>query len=62
MINHLYGPKKKKSSESDQDLQEEVGDIIYTLICLANSLDFDLDQATQKSINKVITRDTNRFD
>ena len=37
LINHLYGEKKKKSKEKRQELEEEIGDIIYTLICLANS-------------------------
>lgn len=61
LINHLYGPKKKKSSEAEQDMIEEVGDILYTLICLANSQGFDLDEAADKSLVKVIARDKERF-
>jgi len=61
LVNHVYGPKKKKSSEEEQNMQEEVGDIIYTLICFANSQGFDLDEATQKSIDKVVVRDKNRY-
>jgi len=30
---HLYGDKPKKSNEKQQELEEEIGDIIYTLIC-----------------------------
>lgn len=61
LINHLYGPKKKKASESEQELEEEIGDILYTLACLANVHNIDLGQALQKSIEKVESRDQGRF-
>lgn len=61
VINHLYGPKKKKSDEADQALEDELGDILYTLACFANTHDIDLDKALQKSIDKVKDRDKNRF-
>tara|TARA_B100000378_G_C17749711_1_gene309091 strand:- start:67 stop:252 length:186 start_codon:yes stop_codon:yes gene_type:complete len=61
VINHLYGEKPKKDSELPQKLEEEVGDVLYNLACLANREGFDLDQALQKSINKVTERDKNRF-
>jgi NTP pyrophosphatase (non-canonical NTP hydrolase) len=62
IVNHLHGPKKKKADEMDQDLEEEMGDIIYTLMCYANSQGLDLDRAIRKSMDKVIKRDGNRFD
>lgn len=61
LVNDLYGDKRKKKSEKDQDLEEEIGDIIYTLICFANSHNLDLDRAIKKSFKKVIKRDKNRF-
>ncbi|MDH4358912.1 MAG: nucleotide pyrophosphohydrolase [Candidatus Berkelbacteria bacterium] len=61
LINHLYGEKKKKSKEKRQELEEEIGDIIYTLICLANSQNIDLDRSIRKSFKKVIKRDKNRY-
>jgi NTP pyrophosphatase (non-canonical NTP hydrolase) len=61
IVNHIYGPKKKKSGEADQTFEDEMGDIIYTLACLANTHDIDLDKALQKSIDKVKDRDKNRF-
>ena len=61
LVNHLHGPKKKKSDEAKQDLEEETGDIIYTLICYANSNDIDLDRAIKKSFDKVIERDKDRY-
>lgn len=62
IVNHLYGDKKKKETEAVQDLEEELGDIIYTLICFANSKKIDLDKAIKKTFKKIIMRDKNRFD
>ena len=51
-INHLYGPKKKKPEEDTKELADEIGDIIFTLCCLANSKNIDLDKAFQKVMDK----------
>lgn len=61
LVNHVYGPKKKRLDEKKQDMEEEIGDIIYTLICFANSHGIDLDAALRKSLDKVVTRDKDRY-
>ena len=61
ILNHLYGEKPKKSTEAKQELEEEIGDVIYTLICLANSQKIDLDKAIRKSLDKVAKRDKKRY-
>ena len=61
LVNHVYGPKKKKLDEQAQDMEEEMGDIIYTLICFANSHNINLDEAVRKSLDKVSGRDKDRF-
>ena len=61
LVNHFHGPKKKKADEPDQDIEEEIGDIIYTLICYANSNGLDLDRAIRKSLDKVVKRDKDRY-
>lgn len=61
LVNHLYGDKPKRSDEKQQELEEEIGDIIYTLICFANSNNIDLDNAIRKSFDKVIRRDKDRY-
>lgn len=38
-----------------------MGDIIYTLACFANAHGIDLDKALQKSIDKVVVRDKDRY-
>ena len=61
LVNHEYGPKKKKDNERKQEFEEEIGDILYTLACFANTHDIDLDEALSKSIDKVCSRDKDRF-
>lgn len=61
VINRVYGPKKKKPGEAEHDLEDELGDILYSLACFANSHKLDLDKALMKSIKKSHSRDKNRF-
>ena len=61
-INHLYGPKKKKSTEEMKELGEEIADIIFTLCCLANSKGIDLDKSFEKVMDKCYKRDNNRYE
>jgi NTP pyrophosphatase (non-canonical NTP hydrolase) len=62
LINHEYGPKRKKEGEAAQHFEEEIGDILYTLTCFANTHNIDLDEALKKSLEKVQSRDKKRFD
>ncbi len=61
-VNHIYGMKKKKSDEDLSDLEMEVGDILFTLCCFANSHNINLDEAFRRTMNKYTTRDQNRFE
>lgn len=61
LLNHLYGDKPKKDTEAAQELPAELGDILFALICLANSQNIDLDEAIEQVIQKSVTRDENRF-
>lgn len=60
-INHYHGEKPKKAEEKENTVEEEVGDMIFVLACLANSLDFDLSDSFEKSMQKFETRDKNRW-
>ncbi len=60
-LNHQFGPKKKKSSEKKNEIGDEIADIIFTLICLANSQNIDLDKSFEKMMNKLNTRDKKRY-
>ena len=61
IINHDYGPKKKKPGDHHDTIGEESADIIFALICLANREGIELDIEIQRVINKSQTRDKNRF-
>lgn len=61
LLNHMYGDKPKKPEEAKQDMPEELADIIFNVICMANQHNIDLDKALEKSIEKVSVRDKDRF-
>ncbi|MDI9641487.1 nucleotide pyrophosphohydrolase [Geitlerinema splendidum] len=61
LINHLYGPKKKKDSEQAQELSGELADILFAVICLANSQGIDLQDAFEQMMQKYSVRDKNRY-
>lgn len=61
VMNTLYGDKKKKSSDDIKDLEEEIGDILFSLTCIANSNNMDLDKIMDSKMDKVYGRDNNRF-
>lgn len=61
ILNHQYGDKPKKSGEQHEDLGDELADVIYTVICIANSQGIDLQVPMQKAIAKLETRDKDRF-
>lgn len=56
-MNHLFGEKPKKAADGNEELGEELGDVIYTCICIANSQGIDLDREVKKSIAKMTKRD-----
>ncbi|MCM3358788.1 nucleotide pyrophosphohydrolase [Psychrobacillus sp. FSL W7-1457] len=60
-VQHKYGTKKKKHTEVQKELADEMGDFFFVLICLANSEGIDLEDALQKVLHKYNTRDKDRW-
>ncbi|WP_223593459.1 nucleotide pyrophosphohydrolase [Neobacillus bataviensis] len=60
-INHTFGEKPKKTTEAEKAIEEELGDLLFVIICLANSLNIDLETAHDYVMNKFNTRDKNRW-
>lgn len=60
-VNHHYGEKPKKETEQEKAIEDELGDIMFVLICFANSLNIDLSDAFHRSISKIETRDKDRW-
>jgi len=60
-INHRFGPKPKKQSEPDGSIAMELADILFVVICIANSQGLDLDDAFAQMMAKVTSRDAGRW-
>lgn len=58
---HRYGGKTPKPGESHGDVAEEIADVMFVLVCLANSLQIDLDEAFAKMMTKYRERDGERW-
>jgi NTP pyrophosphatase (non-canonical NTP hydrolase) len=61
LVNHLYGPKKKKNGEAEQELGIEICDAMFALVCLANSQGIDLDESWTRMMEKYKRRDRGRY-
>ncbi|KIY20790.1 MULTISPECIES: nucleotide pyrophosphohydrolase [Mesobacillus] len=60
-VNHYYGEKPKKKAEQEKTIEEELGDMLFVMICFANSLHIDLEEAHNKVMEKFKTRDKDRW-
>lgn len=60
-VNHYYGEKPKKTTETERSIEEELGDVLFVMICMANSLNIDLETAHNIVMNKFNTRDKDRW-
>lgn len=61
-INHYYGEKPKKTEEQPKTVSEELGDVLFVTMIMANSLNIDLTEAFQKNMDKFNQRDKYRFE
>jgi NTP pyrophosphatase (non-canonical NTP hydrolase) len=60
-INHRYGQKTKKAEEPEGDIGMEMADILFVIICMANREGIDLQDAFDRMMAKVETRDDARW-
>jgi len=60
-VNHRFGQKTKKKDESEEDLGMEMADILFVLICMANREGIDLQEAFDRMMKKIETRDDARW-
>jgi NTP pyrophosphatase (non-canonical NTP hydrolase) len=61
IINHKYGSKPKKPDEAEQELAEELADVLFVVIAMANEQGIDLDSAFEGVLEKYRGRDSTRF-
>lgn len=55
-----YGEQSFKESDKNRDLADEMADVLWVLLCLANQTGVNLADALQKNFEKKNTRDANR--
>ncbi|WJY28579.1 MULTISPECIES: nucleotide pyrophosphohydrolase [Sporosarcina] len=60
-VQHVHGMKKKKNTEGASTLAEETGDLLFVLICFANSQGIDLSEALDMVMTKFRSRDADRW-
>ncbi|GAB4150106.1 MAG: nucleotide pyrophosphohydrolase [Bacteroidia bacterium] len=55
-----YGEQSFKESERDKNLGDEMADVLFVLICLANQTGVNLEEALKKNLDKKTQRDADR--
>ena len=55
-----YGEQSEKESDKNIDLGDEMADVLFVLICLANQTGVDLEKALKKNLEKKTKRDRTR--
>ena len=60
IIARRYGQQSEKESDKDKDLGEELADVVFVVLCLANQTGIDLQEAFDKKMIKKTKRDHQR--
>lgn len=60
IIARKYGDQSSKASDQDLELADELADVLWVVICLANQTGIDLSTAFEKNIEKKTKRDALR--
>lgn len=60
LIGRIYGEQSFKESDKGKDLGDEMADVLWVLICLANQTGIDLTAAFEKNLQKKTARDKER--
>jgi NTP pyrophosphatase (non-canonical NTP hydrolase) len=60
IIARRYGEQSEKESDKNKDLGDEMADVMFVLICLANQTGVDLEAALKRNLDKKTQRDSTR--
>ena len=60
LMSRIYGDQSFKESDKDKELSDELADVLWVLICIANQTGVDLTEALQKNLDKKTLRDADR--
>ena len=60
LMSRIYGDQSFKDSDKNKQLSDELADVLWVLICIANQTGVDLNEALQKNFEKKNIRDAER--
>lgn len=60
IIARQYGEQSFKASDESKNLADELADVLFVLICIANQTGINLTEALEKNLDKKTKRDENR--
>ena len=60
IIARRFGEQSEKPSDKEKNLADEMADVLFVLICLANQTNIDLEKAFIKNLEKKTFRDADR--
>jgi len=60
LMSRLYGDQSFKESDKEKNLSDELADVLWVLICIANQTGVDLTEALEKNFEKKNRRDADR--
>ena len=60
IIARRYGEQSEKESDREKDLGEELADVVFVVLCLANQTGIDLQKAFDKKLDLKTQRDRDR--
>lgn len=60
IIARRYGEQSEKESDKNKDIGDEMADVLWVLVCLANQTGVDLEEAIKKNFEKKTLRDKDR--
>ncbi len=55
-----YGEQSEKDTDKNKDLGDELADVLFVVMCIANQTGIDLEEALTKNLEKKTNRDFNR--
>ncbi len=60
IVSRRYGEQSEKESDKNKDLGDEMADVFWVLLCMANQTGIDLTTALEKNFEKKTSRDADR--
>ena len=60
LMTRTYGEQSFKTAEKDSDLADELADVLFVVVCIANQTGIDLTAAIERNLNKKSNRDSQR--